>query len=227
MSEMSMNRCVIFIVGDPSRSVDVQKKFSCQGHCRLEVGNEAQLFQDFAALQPVAIAYDSENLTEADLQSIKKISKAFTSTQVLVVVKDITIPNYQLMTKLKNVVVISRDSTTNQIEMLMSKISNRLGLQTMPEVRFTTDQEVQLVVMRTGHFIPTRMKNYSAHGAFLEYRGVAVKVGDLLQIGLQHTKNPQFKRLGNQIKAKVVWIRDEGPKAEIRGLGVQFLDGMI
>lgn len=173
------------------------------------------------------VVYDCEHLTGTQIQWLLPLSERSRLTQFLVLSKQISILAYKQVAKMNNIVTLQVPTSDELFQAVVQEILNQ-GL-THPQKfpRFVTDEPARMVVMESGLLIPTRMRNYSMGGAFLEYKGISLKVGHSLKVSLlsQESGGTDPKL---QLNAKVVWIKDQpqypqGPK-EVRGVGVQFID---
>lgn len=174
------------------------------------------------------VIFDCDRLGEEELSQLLKISDLMedgrTSGQILVLAEQISIFAYRQVARMKNMVTLQKPFSRGMFNAVLAKLAATGNRDDAPFPRFITDEPVRMVVMKTGLLIPTRMKNYSAGGAFLEYRGISLKVGDTIQLNLGNRDSMQRSR-GFQLRARVAWIKEgDGPRSVSRGVGIQFLD---
>lgn len=118
---------------------------------------------------------------------------------------------------------MQKECPPGALEAILSKIVTKEDIQAARFPRFQTDQTVRLMVTATGLLIPTRMKNYSAGGAFLEYRGISLKVGDHIQVAIPAIEEKSRTKARRPFDAKVIWISSgDNPRSPSRGVGIQF-----
>ena len=61
-------------------------------------------------------------------------------------------------------------------------------------------------------------------GAYLEYKGISLRVGHTLKVNLMNQENISAKK-ALQLDARVVWVKQEiGRKGRACGIGIQFLE---
>jgi Tfp pilus assembly protein PilZ len=167
--------------------------------------------------------FDCRHLDKGEVDFIRHLSSVVSDLPILILADQITIYSYNAVDQLENTVTLQKPFDSRIFESLLEKTAS--GKDFKPKVcpRFITDEEVRTLQMRTGLLIPTRMRNYSSGGAFLEYHGISLEVGDEIQISL---KSAQLKNAKGsfQVKAKVVWIREgDHSRSAARGVGVQFI----
>lgn len=147
------------------------------------------------------------------------------NSQFLVLARQISIHAYRRVAEMKNIVTLQIPCEPSIFEGLVREILKGMQLATTQRCpRFVTDEPARVMIMDTGLLIPTRMRNYSVGGAFLEYKGISLKVGHSLDINLLSQENPPDEdRL--RMSAKVIWLREgDSPTSSSRGAGVQFAD---
>jgi hypothetical protein len=182
--------------------------------------NETTLFEEYSF---DGCIYDCRILDQRELKTVHELVRRIPKTPILILANQILLPTYSKLDELQNTVTLQKPFDGGIFENLLAKVAT--GVDFKPKVcpRFVTDEEVRMIQLRTGLLIPTRMRNYSAGGAFLEYRGIALNIGDEIHISL---KSADLKSAKNtfQALAKVVWIRDgDHPRSPSRGVGIQFI----
>jgi hypothetical protein len=200
------------------------------------IGGETQLYATFSSLHVSALIYDTDIVKAEDMIAISNFSKAFRTTQQVLLSQHIPIISFQKLMSLRNVVALQSSCTALALGQILEKIVRNEKVRTERSPRFQTDQPVRMMVMRSGLLIPTRMKNYSAGGAFLEYNGISLSVGDKIQIGIEPQRG--MVKETQQLRARVVWLKgststqtatsvtpitDAPGASTVRGVGVQFV----
>lgn len=174
--------------------------------------------------QYAAFVYDCDVLDEVGLDRVLKIADRMEQGKILVLASQISVFAYRQAARMSNIVTLQKPYAPAVFEAMIRKIAAEQDLDLSRFPRFITDEPVRMVVLKTGLLIPTRMKNYSAGGAFLEYRGISLKVGDTIQLNLGNRESMKAAD-GFQLKARVAWIKEgDGPRSPMRGVGIQFLD---
>lgn len=169
------------------------------------------------------VIYNCDSLGEMQLVFLKKISQALGHRKFLVLARQFSVHAYREVGAIDNMIALQRPFQMDVFKTILSTILSRSEPPSRRFPRFITDEPVRMVVMKSGLLIPTRMKNYSVGGAFLEYRGISLKVGDTLRLGLD-PKEQIHPSKTFQLMAKVIWIKNgEHPRSANRGIGIQFL----
>ncbi len=162
---------------------------------------------------------DLQHLDEESTTAIVTLHQHLPNLPFLVLAKQISVMAYRKIGGLNNFVALQKPFQDSMFEIITKRIiaDNIVIPSVLP--RFITDEPVRMMVLRTGLFVPTKMKNYSAGGAFLQYRGISLAVGDQIQLGFTN------KAQGVSLKGQIRWIKDgDGPRSPARGVGIQFAD---
>lgn len=167
------------------------------------------------------INYDRFN--EIQVQKIVDLRKANTHLPLCILANQIGISAYRRIADLKDVVTLQKPFTPPTLGSVLEKLltGQLLGTSRMP--RFLTSEPVRVMVMDRGLVLGTQMKNYSAGGAFLEYRGISLRKGDKLKLDFVNNLEPRPARRV-QLSAKVVWVKDATLQNPLRGIGIQFTE---
>lgn len=170
-----------------------------------------------------AAVFDFDLLNQIEVIFLKGIAERNPETPLVILSQQISIYAFRSVAQLQNMIILQKPYHVGVLPSVLEKIiTMKLEKQTRSP-RFLTDEPVRLIVLRNGLFVPTKMKNYSASGAFLEYRGISLKVGDKIQVSLGDiATSGHTDRF--QLQAKVIWIHQgDGPRSASRGVGIQFL----
>jgi len=169
------------------------------------------------------ILFDCDWLDKSEVQFLQQLNTITIDTPIVVMARQITIYSYGQVHEMKNIVTMQMPCEPQVFLAVVERVLQKENVK--PDVcpRFITNMAVRIVVLENGLYLPTRLRNYSATGAFLEYHGISLKVGDRIQINLGRTQE-QTKKNDSLLKnAKVVWIREgESSRSPARGVGVQF-----
>ncbi len=171
------------------------------------------------------ILFHCENLNEQQLQWLLPLSRKSQHSQFLILSHQISIHAYRNVATMNNLITIQMPSTNQLIQKVLNEFLSGTILNDQTKFpRFITDEPVRMIVMETGLLIPTRMRNYSMGGAYLEYKGISLRVGHTLKVNLMNQENISAKKV-LQLDARVVWVKQEpGRKGRACGIGIQFLE---
>lgn len=144
---------------------------------------------------------------------------------ILAIADEISLFAYSKVDFLKNVVCLQKPFQDETLTALFKRLVFDPTFKPPRCPRFITNEPVRMIVLSTGLMIPTKMKNYSAGGAFLEYRGISLKVGDPIQLNLSKNDSSGGPAQDYKVLAKVVWIRGGNSESKsLRGVGIQFTE---
>jgi len=85
--------------------------------------------------------------------------------------------------------------------------------------RFYTEEEAHLELFKGGTSIQSKVRNLSKGGAFIEYKGPPISVGEMLRVNIELKKVERRY----EFNAKVVWSAKVSPWGEDPGVGIQFI----
>lgn len=169
------------------------------------------------------VLYSCDCVNERQLRWILPFARKNPKSQFIILTEQISIHAYKQVSDMGNIITLQVPLGEQVIKGMIKQLvqdSSLISAQRFP--RFITDEPVRMVVMETGLLIPSRMKNYSASGAFIEYRGMHLRVGHTLKVNLPNQEHPPTKK-SLQLDGKVVWVRSgEAHSGASSGIGVQF-----
>lgn len=170
------------------------------------------------------VLYSCECVNERQLRWLLPFARRNPKSQFIILTEQISIHAYKQVADMGNIITLQLPLGDQVIRgMINQLVQDNLLLATQRFPRFITDEPVRMVVMETGLLIPSRMKNYSASGAFIEYKGMHLRVGHTLKVNLPNQEHPPTKK-SLQLDGKVVWIRGSGAHSGASvGIGVQFI----
>ncbi|MBL7671194.1 MAG: PilZ domain-containing protein [Bdellovibrionaceae bacterium] len=164
------------------------------------------------------------NLSEAMMSGLLVFAGKNPTSQVLVLAHGISFYAYRQVAAMKNIFILQRPFDPTIFDSLAKKMLSKQSTDLVRHSRFVTNEPARMMVMETGLLIATRMRNYSVGGAFLEYKGISLRVGHNLHLSLLNQESFDSKDRF-QLNARVRWIRDgDNPLSSARGIGVQFID---
>jgi hypothetical protein len=214
----------IIVISDPGSSVREELQTRLRLQARFEVCHldaDEKLESTLPGVESNTIIYDCPLLDKYELAVLLKISQIKPLSQVIVLADQISLFSYRKISALKNAVTMQKPLQLPLLKALVQKSMDGEKITSERSPRFIIDEFVRVLAVKTGLLLPTRMRNYSASGAFLEYHGIALNVGDTIKMNLGH---PGIDKEVLEVQAKVVWIREgESPRSPTRGIGVQFL----
>lgn len=173
--------------------------------------------------EPESMIVDCNVLHHQGFAKLLQLRKSLLVKSTLVLAKQIPIETYRNLFYLPNIAALQKPFPLQTFDSVLNRLDANQPILPSRFPRFKTDESVRFVELRSGLLIPSRMKNYSVGGAFLEYRGVSLQPGDKIQLGF--TPN-EFVLPKNsiQLKARVIWVRSTSKDMADRGVGVQFLE---
>lgn len=169
------------------------------------------------------VLYSCDCVNERQLRWILPFARKNPKSQFIILTEQISIHAYKQVTEMGNIITLQVPLGDQVIRGLVNQLvleDSFHSNQRFP--RFITDEPVRMVVMETGLLIPSRMKNYSASGAFIEYKGMHLRVGHTLKVNLPNQEYPPTKK-SLQLDGRVVWVRSgDAHSGSSCGIGVQF-----
>jgi len=225
-----MKRATVLIMGEnESERLALQKWAASAGDfdIRLLNDNDADAvvnhLNTFDEENGGTVIHNCDSLGETQFALLKKISVALGHRKFLVLARQFSVHAYRQVGAMENMIALQKPFQMDVFKTILSTIIAKSEPLSRRFPRFITDEPVRMVVMKSGLLIPTRMKNYSVGGAFLEYRGISLKIGDTLRLGLD-PKEQIHPSKTFQLMGKVIWIKNgEHPRSANRGVGIQFL----
>jgi len=166
---------------------------------------------------------DCNVLQHKGFEKILQLRKSLHVRSTLVLAKQIPIETYRNLFYLPNIAALQKPFPMQTFDSVFNRLDTNQPVLPTRFPRFDTDEAVRFVELRSGLLIPSRMKNYSVGGAFLEYRGVSLQPGDKIQLGFAPNEFVLPKN-SIQLKARVIWVRSTSKDMSDRGVGVQFLE---
>lgn len=163
------------------------------------------------------LLFECEKMEGKNLEHFLRYALASKQRKLLAFTNQIPVYVYQKIVRLKNIAIMQKPREAQTVFAVLEEMEKSGEVKPTSFPRFLADLPVRMVVLNSGLLVPSRMKNYSAGGAFLEYRGISLKEGDKLQIAMGESKN-------NQFQAKVIWVRRSKEKPLAPGVGIQFIN---
>jgi Tfp pilus assembly protein PilZ len=169
------------------------------------------------------VLYACDCIDEKQLHWLLPMARRTARTQYLILTEQVSIHAYRQVAIMENIITLQLPLSDDLLRAMVNQLGKDKSMasnQRLP--RFITDEPVRMVVMETGLLIPSRMKNYSVTGAFIEYKGINLRVGHNLKVNMHKQEDPESKK-PLQLDGRVVWIRsDEARTGASVGIGVQF-----
>lgn len=171
----------------------------------------------------IAIINETQ-LNEKSLPPLLRLNDLLPKLPLLVLSSQISVYAYRKIGERKSFVTLQKPFDKAILAAVVRKITEEKPIEPSILPRFITDEPASILVLKTGLHINSRMKNYSAGGAFFQYNGISLKVGDKIQIGIGKMRKDSADPAPTLLQAEVRWIREgDGPRSASRGIGVQFL----
>jgi hypothetical protein len=161
-------------------------------------------------------------LNTTEFAAVQKLSRTTPNLPILVAARQIALESYRKIDSLHNTVAIQKEFQPEVFTELLERMSKGDGYKPVVSPRFLTDAEVRVMVLDSGLIIRSRMRNYSSSGLFIEYRGISLKVGDIVRVSVP-CPDATETRASLNLKARVVWERKFGMRSPARGVGLQFI----
>ncbi|MBL7545758.1 MAG: PilZ domain-containing protein [Bdellovibrionaceae bacterium] len=219
-----MKKVLVMLSGDENYLDEIKTGLIANDVLHIDYLETHRLHERDQKIHYDLVIFCCEHLTEALTNHLLHFASRLTKTQVLLLARQISVYAYRQVGLMRNVLALQtpfeyslyEEVIRHQLADLTSDISVRFP-------RFVTNEPARMVVMDTGILITTRMRNYSTGGAFLEYKGISIRVGQSVQLSLGQQEVKQAKDFW-QLGAKVIWIREGLRTGTSQGVGVKFND---
>ena len=214
---------LLILSGEEENVDDIKAGFIANDLNDVDIVTTDQFAEKVRLISYDLIIISCNKLNENFMNHLLHFSAKKQNTQFLVISKQISIYAYRQVGAMKNIVVLQSPFNFSLFDSVLKQTLDKETLSTRTQFpRFLTDEPARLIVMETGLFVPTRMRNYSPGGAFLEYKGISVRVGQNVKLNLTNQEEKLAKSYW-QLTAQVIWTRDgESRTSSARGLGVKF-----
>lgn len=203
--------------------VDVLNLLQRLGHAVTSVESLADGIRKIGETGFNLAVVNQTNLNEQSVPPLIKLNLNLSTLPLLVISKQISIFAYRKIGLLNNFVTLQKPFDENLLSKLIDKIVAEKPIKPSILPRFVTDEPVRIWVLGSGLHIASRMKNYSAGGAFMQYRGISMKIGDRIHVGFPKYSQAPSSPEQASLRAQVRWIKEgDGPQSPMRGIGIQF-----
>lgn len=221
--ELHMKRVLVMLSGEETYIDELKTGLIAHGVEHVDYLETHRLHERDTKIHYDLVIFNCDHLSETLTNHILHFASRVQSTQVLLLARQISVYAYRQVGQMRNVLAMQ---TPFEYGIFEEVVRQQLAGASSDAItrfpRFVTNEPARMVVMDTGILVSTRMRNYSAGGAFLEYKGISIRVGQNVQLSLGQQELKQASAHW-QLGAKVIWIRDEGSKAGVaRGVGVKF-----
>jgi Tfp pilus assembly protein PilZ len=169
--------------------------------------------------KPSLMIMNVENFTRRKVQLATDLRTLGFHMPIMVVANIIASNTYQILGDLTSTVLLEKPFELKDLSGLSEKLIDGRAVKQRIFRRFYTDEEADLQLFRSGQNISSKIRNLSKGGAFIEYKGPAISVGEMLRL------NIDLKQVARryEVNAKVVWSAKVSPWGEDPGVGVQFV----
>lgn len=175
------------------------------------------------------ILYSCDSLDNFQLSWLIPLAKMNPEAQLFILAQQISLFVYQQISIMENIITIQLPCTPKLLGRAIQAHAERSASQSIEPLkkfpRFITDEPVRLMVMDSGLLISSRMLNYSIGGAFIEYNGISMRIGNSLKVNFLNQESESSTKMGLQLNGRVVWIKNsQDPLNDQRGVGVKFFN---
>lgn len=214
---------MIFLIADPMDMTKFRDVLSCHDHYKIATGTFKRLVQNFSNPKELKIiGYCCEILTSQRYDELKEIRTKFPHVKMMLLADQIVLTIYKNLLQIGNISIYQKNSLADRIQSAVSEIMTKEHVLPHINETFFTNQRVRIVVTRTGQFMESTLRSYSATNAFLEYKGIAIQKGDHLQIGFTEDEGSIFKH-SQQIKAIVLSLTTQVFETPQKGIEVKII----
>lgn len=218
-----MKRVLVMLSGEETYLDELKTSFIANDVQLVDYLETHRLHERDTKIHYDLVIFNCTHLSESLTNHILHFASRVRNTQVLLLARQISVYAYRQVGQMRNVLALQVPFEYSLLEeVIRQQLAGSSSEAIFRFPRFVTNEPARMVVMDTGILVSTRMRNYSVGGAFLEYKGISVRVGQNVQLSLGQQEAKQASAHW-QLGAKIIWIRDEGSKAGVaRGVGVKF-----
>ena len=145
-----------------------------------------------------ACVFDCESLDQLQLATVLLLRALVGPAPIIVLTQQIAIEAYRQVDLMQEIHALQKSFGPKMFWSLLERVTDDEFGSVAPCARFVTDEPARITIERSGMQLATRLRNLSPGGAFLEYHGVSLAVGDSVQMTLSETptsgKVVQFHR---------------------------------
>lgn len=220
-----MKRVLVMLSGDENYIDELKTGLIANDVQQVDYLETHRLHERDTKLHYDLVIFNCDHLSETLTNHLLHFASRVVNTQVLLLARQISVYAYRQVGNMTNVLALQVPFEYGLFEEVVRH--QLAGGETEGKVRFprfVTNEPARMVVMDTGILITTRMRNYSVGGAFLEYKGISIRVGQNVQLSLGQQQDVKLVKSHWQLGAKIVWIRDGVHAGTSRGVGVKFND---
>lgn len=214
---------MIFLIAEPADLIDFRAILSCGGQYKTATGTFKRLIQNFANPKELKIiGYCCDTVNDQKCKELSQIRMTFPHVKILLFTSQIVLTVYQTLLQIQNLFIYQRSVPPEDINAVVKEVMTNEHVKPRTSETFFTNQRVRIIVTRTGQFMETMLRSYSDTEAFIEYKGIAIQKGDLLQIGLLDDAD-SHERQHQQIKAVVLSLTSKTFETTKKGIAVKFI----
>ncbi len=211
---------MIFLIADPFEMVELRDTLSCSGNYKIATGTFKRLIQNFANPKELRIVgYSCEITNDQKCEELTQIRTAFPHVKIMLFTSQVVITTYQALLKIKDLFIYQRNSAAERIRGIVVDVMTKANILPHVNERFFTNLPIRITVIRTGQFMESFLRSYSASDAFIEYKGISIQRGDCLHLGLLNEAEQNIL----QVKAVVVELTTKTFEVPKKGIEVRLL----
>jgi hypothetical protein len=160
-----------------------------------------------------------DRIGHVEIEHLTLLSIRLGECPILVCANQIALDSYRFIDRFPNILMLQKPFRATEFNEMFARMSTAVNGRPKVSTRFLTDEWVDLIILKSGKTVKSRMRNYSAGGMFVEIEGVELSVGDQVQVSV--ASNVSGTRAGqNHLSGRIVWRRPETDSATL-GVGLQ------
>jgi hypothetical protein len=217
------------ILSEHSEATDnIEAELRLGGFSDIKTMSYISFLRHHSSIAPDLIISTRSEINFLEAQRLVMVASSLKQFKFLVLVRQPSLLACRRLSEIQNIATLQIPCETAVFQKAIKEIVNKpLGRNLIGSSRFQTDEPVRMIAMDTGLLIQTRMKNFSGTGAFLEYRGISLKVGSRLSINFVDQEGVGNNK-GLKLNGRVVWVQHKGSdQAPLKGIGIEFSPATI
>lgn len=159
------------------------------------------------------------NFTKNKVQLAQDLRSLGYGFPIMILAHIITTDTHKIISDLSNTVLLEKPYELKDLTGLSEKLIDGRPVRQRIFRRYYTNETAQLELFKGGQAITSKIRNLSRGGAFIEYKGPQLALGDVLRL------NIDLKQVSRhyEVNAKVVWATQKSPWGDDPGVGVEFI----
>ncbi len=211
----------ILVVGRMNpESLAIQKSLKEDGHFDVDLVTRAPDAIEMITRQNVDLMImNLQNFTKNKIQLAHDLRNLGYNFPVLVLAHIIATDTYKAISELPNTVLLEKPYEIKDLTGISEKMIDGRTVHQRIFRRYLTNETAELELFKNGQAITGKIRDLSRGGAFVEYQGPEIVVGDMVRM------NIELKQVSRhyEVNAKVVWSTKKSPFGAEPGIGVEFI----